>query len=426
MISLNVRTMTEVAKALKLNIEEQFNAHVWICTDMVGGMVYRDEIVKAVDKAYAVILLVNNDWAESAECEDEYNYAKRLNLTSKIEPRQPLLLPIAFPDLDWQKRGHVRLLMSSTNAIVVKEATVSSVWPQLKETLLTLNIPQAVFKKDGSIDFTKHISRDILLKFTCEQVLKWIDNHGLVPLRKHAEENFITGQDLVDLTPEDLEGFKIPPFQIKKILNALAEYKQVPKDYYRTPLNPNDPVIDAEIKFVIDRKTVQLFQHTATSLYITLSNTGSSDNFSSYIVPKRKPWGASDVDVYTRFSKIRFDPVSMTVNTGDFTYAKSVGKCGHHANVNITAQFPYATCFDCEHENSHSGKANINLVGTSFAVDDTFKHDGWCAAGTWEYSHSNQIVNLTGGGFCGWTTPTSSGDESSTIQGGWFLKLKLA
>jgi len=218
MISLNVRTMTEVAKALKLNIEEQFNAHVWICTDMVGGMVYRDEIVKAVDKAYAVILLVNNDWAESAECEDEYNYAKRLNLTSKIEPRQPLLLPIAFPDLDWQKRGHVRLLMSSTNAIVVKEATVSSVWPQLKETLLTLNIPQAVFKKDGSIDFTKHISRDILLKFTCEQVLKWIDNHGLVPLRKHAEENFITGQDLVDLTPEDLEGFKIPPFQIKKFL----------------------------------------------------------------------------------------------------------------------------------------------------------------------------------------------------------------
>ena len=44
---------------------------------------YRYEIANAVENANIMILLLNEAWATSRECEDEFNYAKRLNLTSQ-------------------------------------------------------------------------------------------------------------------------------------------------------------------------------------------------------------------------------------------------------------------------------------------------------------------------------------------------------
>jgi len=226
MISLHVRTMAQVASELKEQIEKNFNAHVWICTNMTGGQNYRDEIVKAIDKAYAVILLVNNDWAESAECEDEYNYAKRLNLTSKHNPRKPLLLPIAFPDLDWQKRSHVRLLMSSTNAIVIKNT--SEIWPQLKSSLEVSIASETV--TDNNIDFN-NLTREIFIKLTTKQVLEWAEHGSLTFLKKSVEENNMTGVDLADLVSDkDLESFGLSPFQVKKVIQSLTPFKVVPKE----------------------------------------------------------------------------------------------------------------------------------------------------------------------------------------------------
>jgi len=226
MISLHVRTLAQVASELKEQIEKTFNAHVWICTNMTGGQNYRDEIVKAIDKAYAVILLVNNDWAESAECEDEYNYAKRLNLTSKHNPRKPLLLPIAFPDLDWQKRSHVRLLMSSTNAIVIKNN--SEIWPQLKASLEASIASETVI--DNNIDFN-NLTREIFIKFTTKQVLEWVEHASLNFLKKVIEENSITGIDLADIVSDkDLESFGLSAFQIKKVIQSIAPFKVVPKE----------------------------------------------------------------------------------------------------------------------------------------------------------------------------------------------------
>ena len=67
----------------------------------------------------------NQQWALSGECEDEYNLAKRLNLTShekgrtqRTERRLPIMMPIAFPNLDWDGHPHVQLLAASTNFIV--------------------------------------------------------------------------------------------------------------------------------------------------------------------------------------------------------------------------------------------------------------------------------------------------------------------
>mmetsp|Transcript_45449 Transcript_45449/g.106283 ORF Transcript_45449/g.106283 Transcript_45449/m.106283 type:complete len:371 (+) Transcript_45449:170-1282(+) len=69
--------------------------------------------------------LINDAWARSGECKDEFNLAKRLNLTStemgrtrEGDPRLPVILPIAFSDLDWDAHSHVQLLAASTNFLV--------------------------------------------------------------------------------------------------------------------------------------------------------------------------------------------------------------------------------------------------------------------------------------------------------------------
>jgi len=425
MISINVRTLGETAKDLKTLIEENLNAKVWICTDMTGGQNYRDEIVKAIDKALVVILLVNDAWANSAECEDEYNYAKRLNLTSQSDPRKPFLLPIAFPDLNWQRHSHIRLLMSSTNAITAKDYTAAAVWPTLKASLIASGFTQSVIDTSGHVDFKKHINRDTFLIFGKDQLLQWISHVGLPGLKPHIESELLKATDLIDITSEDLTSLGLDPFQCKKTIKILSEYKLLPKDFYRAPVNSSDVIIGKDAQILIGNTPITLYQHTATSVYITLLETGPKLNFSSYIVPTRKPWGMEDTDVYTHFTKIRFDPQSMTVDTSDYTFAKSSGHCGHHRTEGITEQFPYATCFDCERDGSHGGKGNINLRGTPFAVDDKFKHQGWNSNGTWDFSEKNQVVQLTGGGFCGWTCPSSCADELAAIKGGWVLKLKF-
>ena len=99
---------------------------VFVCVDMTGGAQYRNAIVRAVQSCKIFLILLNEQWALSGECEDEYNLAKRLNLTSHekgrtkrdSEQRLPIMLPIAFPNLNWDGHLHVKLLAASTNFIL--------------------------------------------------------------------------------------------------------------------------------------------------------------------------------------------------------------------------------------------------------------------------------------------------------------------
>jgi len=124
MISLQCKTMGESSVKLKDFLEKN-GLEVWLCMEMAGGESYRDSIVDAIDAADFVVIMLNNEWALSGECTDEYNYAKRLNLTSyetgksaRPDPRRPVFVPIAYNNLDWNAHKHVRLLSSSTNMIV--------------------------------------------------------------------------------------------------------------------------------------------------------------------------------------------------------------------------------------------------------------------------------------------------------------------
>ena len=76
---------------------------------------------------------------------------------------------------------------------------------------------------------------------------------------------------------------------------------------------------------------------------------------------------------------------------------------------------PYAVAWSCD--DSASSGAAVDLTGTAFAVvADQFVPGGYSGTGSAVYSGDNQIVTITGGGYCGWmgpnsfTTPTDADD----------------
>ncbi|KAJ1634206.1 hypothetical protein T492DRAFT_974641 [Pavlovales sp. CCMP2436] len=125
MISINVKSMAKSAAMLKRWLEAR-GVKVWVCTvDLSGGQDFREGIVNAAKRCAVFMPLINDAWARSGECKDEFNLAKRLNLTStemgrtrEGDPRLPVILPIAFSDLDWDAHSHVQLLAASTNFLV--------------------------------------------------------------------------------------------------------------------------------------------------------------------------------------------------------------------------------------------------------------------------------------------------------------------
>ena len=65
---------------------------------------------------------------------------------------------------------------------------------------------------------------------------------------------------------------------------------------------------------------------------------------------------------------------------------------------------------------------NIDLTGTPFYVAaDEFSVYGYGACGTMEYSSGDQVVDLTGGGYCGWVG--TSEDATFNESGGFDLQL---
>lgn len=125
MISINVKTMKESALRLKKLLQDH-GVSAWVCTeDLAGGEDFRTGIAKAVRGCKVFLPLINDEWAESGECKIEYSMGLRLNLTShergiteKPQDREPLLMPIAFPNLNWDAHDHVFMLSCNTNFIV--------------------------------------------------------------------------------------------------------------------------------------------------------------------------------------------------------------------------------------------------------------------------------------------------------------------
>ncbi|WP_158302194.1 GON domain-containing protein [Paenibacillus mesophilus] len=166
-------------------------------------------------------------------------------------------------------------------------------------------------------------------------------------------------------------------------------------------------------------KTFQVYCSNMSSSpkeYLELMNTGGHYNFSTYA-----PGGASPgPGVKTSFAKIRLNPQTLKLDTGDFTFSTSEGYIIHGFT---RTQIPYGVARGCTgYMVSPQGTANIDLRGTPFAVaPNQFYTDGFGPSGTVLYSDNGQVIQLTGDGYCGWTSPSEAGHDA---PGGEFLQLE--
>ncbi|GAA4615117.1 hypothetical protein GCM10023195_66400 [Actinoallomurus liliacearum] len=133
---------------------------------------------------------------------------------------------------------------------------------------------------------------------------------------------------------------------------------------------------------------------TAPSEYLDLARTGPDLNFSQYTAGGASP-GTS---VRTKFTRLRVDPKTLTVDIGDLTFAASTGSL-RHGTATVTSM-PYGVAMACT--SRPDGLGNIDLQDTPFRVDNAFAAGGFNASGTATPSPNGQTVDLRGGGYCGW------------------------
>ena len=131
--------------------------------------------------------------------------------------------------------------------------------------------------------------------------------------------------------------------------------------------------------------------------YLPLANIGEEQNYSRFAAGGAR----GGTDVVTRFAMIRFDPLTLQVDTSDLTFTNSSGsiRWGH----NVINQMPYGEAASCINNYDASGTANIDLRGTPFGVDSSseFKVSGYLPNGSTSFNFQAQVVHLTGGGYCG-------------------------
>lgn len=142
---------------------------------------------------------------------------------------------------------------------------------------------------------------------------------------------------------------------------------------------------------------------TAPAEYLPLVNygVGGRSNYTLF-----KVGGATQgEDQYDYFAGIRLDPVTLNVDVEDRTYAETVGfhsfRPGYEGNRVRRSNFGEAR--SCVARDDRSGRANVDLRGTPFALDVATvpKLGGWESAGSAWFSSDRRVAELEGGGFCG-------------------------
>jgi hypothetical protein len=177
---------------------------------------------------------------------------------------------------------------------------------------------------------------------------------------------------------------------------------------------------DGEYTLELAGRPVVIYCHDLAGTpanYLTLKNVGPSANFSQYTAGGPVALGTN---VRTHYTKVRIDPASLLLNVSDQTFASSSGQLDH-AGTTVTSM-PFAVAMSCD--GTASGAGNIDLTGTGFAVaPNEFVHIG-AQSGSASYSSGNKVVDLAGGGWCGWTAPgPNTGNPFNQAGGGFTLGL---
>lgn len=177
---------------------------------------------------------------------------------------------------------------------------------------------------------------------------------------------------------------------------------------------------DGSYQIVVSRVTLTVYcadMATAPLEYISLAQTGPGENFSQYTAGGASPGS----DVATAYTKLRVDPTPVStdplrfaVNIADQRFSSSTGSLQHAGSVAVTSM-PYGVAMSCIAPDDAAGIANLDLTGTPFEVVNTFTVGGFASTGS--TSASAQVVNLTGGGFCGWNAPAPLFNPFNTDAG---------
>ncbi|WP_375744584.1 GON domain-containing protein [Corallococcus interemptor] len=135
--------------------------------------------------------------------------------------------------------------------------------------------------------------------------------------------------------------------------------------------------------------------------YLPLVHTEEGANYSQYTAGGNSP----GTDVRTRFTRVRLNPVTLAVDTGDHSFSTSTGSL-MHVNKELVTAMTYAAAMGC----SRTGLANVDLRGTPFSVPaDSIGRGGYSSESSWWAFHDNfQVVEMRGYGGCGWVGPQGS------------------
>jgi hypothetical protein len=161
----------------------------------------------------------------------------------------------------------------------------------------------------------------------------------------------------------------------------------------------NPSATDGDYTIYPNGETVAVYcadMSSAPKEYLTLQNTTNGANYSTDV----DSWGEQ---VRTDFTKVRLDPATLRVNIGDARFSTTAGYVNYN---NHYGPENYAVASDCAAFYSQRGRANVDLTGTPFYVNDTFVPQGFLQAGSSSFSSASQVVNLTGGGWCGDNEPS--------------------
>jgi hypothetical protein len=126
-----------------------------------------------------------------------------------------------------------------------------------------------------------------------------------------------------------------------------------PLTYCMLIKSQNSSAADGNYTFDVAGRQVELYCHDMANIpreYLNLVRTGEGYNFSTY-APDQTSW----------YTKVRFNPDTLAVNTQDATFATTVG-----INVHGWTSMPWAMAADCI--GGQTGTANIDLTGTPFAL----------------------------------------------------------
>lgn len=141
---------------------------------------------------------------------------------------------------------------------------------------------------------------------------------------------------------------------------------------------------------------------TSPKEYLTLPNTEDA-NYSEYGTGQN----TSSPAVRTQYTRVRLHPADLTVDITDRRFSASNGGWAQFG-ASYHYAWNYAHAADCHSVGSHTGRANIDLTGTPFAVAaDQFVVLSTVPNGTITYSADDKVVDLTGGGYCGDTLPAN-------------------